>query len=68
MAKLTAANHRPFRGQDRRKKAMVAFLKSDLFLRFFGGFVLGAVGMFAFQPSEPPALVSSAMAASDATL
>ena len=43
---------------------MVAFLKSDLFLRFFGGFVLGAVGMFAFQPSEPPALVSPAMAAS----
>ncbi|WP_242128803.1 hypothetical protein [Sphingobium sp. Sx8-8] len=44
---------------------MVAFLKSDLFLRFFGGFVIGAIGMFVLQPgSEPPALTSSAMAAS----
>ena len=44
---------------------MVAFVKSDLFLRFFGGFILGSVGMFALNPSEPPALVSPAMAASD---
>ncbi len=43
---------------------MAAFLKSDLFLRFFGGFILGSVGMFALHPSEPPALVSPAMAAS----
>ncbi|WP_375197238.1 hypothetical protein [Sphingobium sp.] len=44
---------------------MVAFLKSDLFLRFFGGFVIGAIGMFALQPnSESPALTSPAMAAS----
>ncbi len=43
---------------------MVAFLKSDLFLRFFGGFVVGTVGMFALQPSEEPALVRPAMAAS----
>jgi hypothetical protein len=48
-----------------RKNAMVAFLKSDLFLRFFGGFVIGAIGMFALQPnSESPALTSPAMAAS----
>lgn len=43
---------------------MVAFLKSDLFLRFLGGFVIGAIGMFALQPSDPPALTSPAMAAS----
>ena len=42
---------------------MVAFLKSDLFLRFFGGFVVGTVGMFALQPNEEPALVRPAMAA-----
>lgn len=41
---------------------MTAFLKSDLFLRFLGGFVVGAIAMFALQPSEPPALVSPAMA------
>ena len=43
---------------------MAAFLKSDLFLRFLGGFVIGTIGMVALQPSEPPALVSPAMAAS----
>lgn len=43
---------------------MVAFLKSDLFLRFLGGFVIGAIGMFALQPSDPPTLTSPAMAAS----
>ncbi|EQB07861.1 hypothetical protein L288_09200 [Sphingobium quisquiliarum P25] len=43
---------------------MVAFLKSDLFLRFLGGFVIGTAGMIALQPSDPPALVSPAMAAS----
>jgi hypothetical protein len=43
---------------------MLAFLKSDLFLRFFGGFVVGAVGVFALSPSEKPALTTPAMAAS----
>ena len=43
---------------------MLAFLKSDLFLRFLGGFVIGAVGVFALQPNDPPALTSPAMAAS----
>ncbi|MFC4592736.1 hypothetical protein [Sphingobium tyrosinilyticum] len=43
---------------------MLAFLKSDLFLRFLGGFVLGTVGVFALQPSVPPALTTPAMAAS----
>jgi len=44
---------------------MVAFLKSDLFLRFLGGFVIGAVGVFALQPnSDAPPLTSPAMAAS----
>jgi len=48
-----------------RKNAMVAFLKSDLFLRFLGGFVIGAIGVFALQPNnDPPALTSPAMAAS----
>ncbi|WP_313808324.1 hypothetical protein [Sphingobium sp.] len=44
---------------------MVAFLKSDLFLRFLGGFVIGAIGVFTFQPNDDrPALTSPAMAAS----
>lgn len=44
---------------------MVAFLKSDLFLRFLGGFVIGAIGVFTLQPNEDsPALTSPAMAAS----
>lgn len=43
---------------------MVAFLKSDLFLRFLGGFVIGAIGVFTLQPNDPPALTSPAMAAS----
>lgn len=42
---------------------MPAFLKSDLFLRFLGGFVVGAVGMFVLQPGEQPVLTSPAMAA-----
>ncbi len=50
---------------------MVAFMKSDLFLRFLGGFAIGAVAVFALQPDEAPLLTSSAMAAPaaiDATL
>ncbi|HKY83066.1 MAG TPA: hypothetical protein VJM09_16535 [Sphingobium sp.] len=44
---------------------MMAFLKSDLFLRFLGGFVIGAIGIFTFQPNDDqPALTSPAMAAS----
>ncbi|WP_293984148.1 hypothetical protein [Sphingobium sp.] len=42
---------------------MKAFLKSDLFLRFLGGFAIGAVAMFALQPSEPPMFGTSAVAA-----
>ncbi|WP_162854533.1 hypothetical protein [Sphingobium estronivorans] len=51
---------------------MTAFLKSDLFLRFLGGFAIGAVGMFALQPNDdhsvltPPAMAVSASAASAA--
>lgn len=45
---------------------MTAFLKSDLFLRFLGGFLVGAIAMFALQPSEPPALTSPAMASTSA--
>ncbi len=41
---------------------MLAFLRSELFLRFLGGFAIGAVGVFALQPSEPPVLSSSAIA------
>lgn len=56
----------PYEGRPtERKNAMVAFLKSDLFLRFLGGFVIGAIGVFALQPNnDPPALTSPAMAAS----
>lgn len=43
---------------------MLAFLKSDLFLRFLSGFAVGAIGVFALQPSSPPALTTPAMAAS----
>lgn len=47
---------------------MSAFLKSDLFFRFLGGFVLGAVGMFVLHPSEPvitpPAIAATASASS----
>jgi hypothetical protein len=47
-----------------RKNAMAAFLKSDLFLRFLGGFVIGAIGVFVLQPNDDhPALTSPAMAA-----
>ena len=34
---------------------MVAFIKSDLFLRFMGGFLIGAVGIFLAQPDDQPA-------------
>lgn len=44
-------------------KVMKAFLKSDLFLRFLGGFALGAVGVFLLQPNDPPAFTSTALAA-----
>lgn len=47
---------------------MVAFLKSDLFLRFLGGFVIGAIGVFVLQPDNDAApLTSPAMAASAST-
>lgn len=42
---------------------MMAFFKSDLFLRFLGGFAIGAVGMFLMQPDESPVLGSPAIAA-----
>ncbi|WP_257539053.1 hypothetical protein [Sphingobium sp. CFD-1] len=42
---------------------MKAFLKSDLFFRFLGGFVLGAIGMFAFHQEEPSMIAPSAIAA-----
>lgn len=42
---------------------MLAFVKSDLFLRFLGGFALGAVGMFVFASPESPLKTQSAAAA-----
>ncbi|CAD7337969.1 hypothetical protein TomMM35A_25670 [Sphingobium sp. TomMM35A] len=42
---------------------MLTFLKSDLFLRFLGGFAIGSAGLFAFHVAEPPALTTPAMAA-----
>jgi hypothetical protein len=47
-----------------RKNAMLAFLKSDLFLRFLGGFAIGAIGVFVLQPNSAPPLTGTAMAAS----
>lgn len=46
-----------------RRKAMLAFLKSELFLRFLGGFALGAVGVFALHAGDEAALTTSAYAA-----
>lgn len=43
---------------------MLAFVRSDLFLRFLGGFALGAVGMFAFASPDSPFKTQSAVAAS----
>jgi len=45
------------------RRAMTAFLKSGLFLRFAGGFALGVAGMVAFAPTQQPALTTSAYAA-----
>ncbi|MEK7343992.1 MAG: hypothetical protein AABZ73_09230 [Pseudomonadota bacterium] len=42
---------------------MLAFLKSELFLRFLGGFAVGAVAMVMLQPDEPPLFSSPAVAA-----
>ena len=42
---------------------MTTFFRSDLFLRFLGGFVIGTVGVFVLQPNDEPALTSSAIAA-----
>jgi hypothetical protein len=42
---------------------MLAFLKSELFLRFLGGFAIGAVGVFALEAADRPSLTTSAYAA-----
>jgi len=42
---------------------MLAFVRSELFLRFLGGFALGAVGMFVFASPESPLKTQSAVAA-----
>ncbi|EQB03572.1 hypothetical protein FHS51_001834 [Sphingobium wenxiniae] len=42
---------------------MKAFLRSDLFLRFLGGFVLGTIGMFVFHHEEPSMIAPYANAA-----
>lgn len=46
---------------------MLAFLKSDLFLRFLGGFAIGAVGMFLLQPDESPVLGTTTAIAATST-
>ena len=43
---------------------MLTFLKSDLFLRFLGGFAIGSAGIFALHLADPPVLTTPAMAAS----
>lgn len=50
---------------------MVAFLKSDVFVKFLGGFVLGTIGILTLQPSQTPAEAAPAQsppAVVDATL
>jgi hypothetical protein len=44
-------------------KAMLAFLRSDLFLRFLGGFVIGTIGVVALHGNEQPILTRAANAA-----
>lgn len=39
---------------------MVALLKSDLFMKFMGGFVLGTIGVLTLQPGEAPVQSASA--------
>lgn len=51
-----------------KKKAMLTFLRSDLFLRFLGGFAIGSAGLFAFHLADPPTLTTPAMAASASAL
>ncbi len=41
---------------------MLAFVRSELFLRFLGGFALGAVGMFAFASPDSPLRTETAVA------
>lgn len=54
-------------GKTKRKAfAMVAFLRSELFLRFLSGFAIGAVGMVMLQPDETPMFSSTAVAATQA--
>lgn len=54
--------HRPHKDLKKRVMAMKAFLKSDLFLRFLGGFAIGAVAMVAFHQEEAPTLAPPAIA------
>jgi hypothetical protein len=42
---------------------MLAFLRSDLFLRFLGGFVIGTIGVVALHSNEQPILTRAANAA-----
>ena len=53
----------PAESRIRKAQAMLAFLKSELFLRFAGGFAIGLVGMVLLQPDEQPILSTSAIAA-----
>lgn len=46
---------------------MSAFLKSDLFLRFLGGFVLGTIGMVVLHPGDPVVTPSAIAATASAT-
>ena len=52
---------------------MLLFIKSDLFLRFLGGFAVGAAAMFLMAPKEQPmfsgtAVASTVTATDDAAL
>ena len=38
--------------QDRKVRDMVAFLTSDVFVKFVGGFVLGLIGVMTLNPAE----------------
>jgi len=45
------------KGKTGKAQQMLAFLKSELFMKFAGGFVLGTVGVLFLHPSDsaPPA-------------
>jgi hypothetical protein len=44
---------------------MFAFLTSDVFAKFLGGFVLGTIGILTLQPFEARTVAASTVAVAD---